>query len=134
MRWISILAGITASILAYLYPVDSQIARSFASAAASVAATLLGFLVAALSILTAVLNRRLVINMRKTGHYDGLVFELLHASVAYLATLVVSMITLIIRDVYICWTNIAVVGLLTYATFIFISAGRKFSLVVRFLQ
>jgi hypothetical protein len=134
MRWLSLIAAVAAGALAYQFPPDIQVLRSFASAAASVAATLLGFLVAALSILTAVLNRRLIINLRKTGHYDDLVVELLHASIAFLAALVVSMLALFVRDTYVCWTGVAVAALLTYATCIFISAGRKFALVVRFLQ
>lgn len=38
----------------------------------SLSATLLGFLIAALSILSALVSRRLVMNMQKTGHYEQL--------------------------------------------------------------
>ena len=52
---------------------------------------MLGFLIAALSILTAMLNVKLLTNMRKTGHYETLIDRLIFSSMAFLVTMLVSL-------------------------------------------
>lgn len=96
------------------------------STVASVSATLLGFLIAALAILSALVNRRLVMNMQRTGHYQQLTEELFISAAAYLLVLVVSMAAfLVIGDVFRFAIILTTAGL-TFATLELLAAGMKF--------
>lgn len=67
-------------IFAALGEPDSRVASGIL---AQIAATMLGFLIAALSILASISGTRLVKNMQKTGHYRKLLRCFLINSVAY---------------------------------------------------
>lgn len=134
MRWISAIVAVAVGAAAYRYAPDPTITRGFLSAVAGIAATLLGFIVAALSILTAVLNRRLIINLRKTGHYDDLVSELFHAAVAFLVAMISALVSMLIPDAFLPVMIGIVASCSSYALAIFSIAGKKFGLVIKFLQ
>jgi hypothetical protein len=57
---------------------------------AGVAGTLLGFVITSVSLLTAVMNRTLIENMRKTGHFQRLTREAFATCIVLLATTVVN--------------------------------------------
>lgn len=57
--------------------------RTLLGIAAQVAVTMLGFVMAALAILSTVAGTRLVRNMQKTGHYEHLLQRMLGSVVAF---------------------------------------------------
>lgn len=65
---------------------------------AGVSGTLLGFLITAVALLTAVMDRRLVANMRKTGHYQRLVSETFATCIGLFATTVLCIVALLFTD------------------------------------
>jgi hypothetical protein len=129
------IAALLCPIVLYFYTDISSAdnMRSIASTFAAVSGTLLGFIIAALSILTAMINRRLVSNLRKTGHYDQLLHDFFITAGGYLATMTVSLVTLFLND------SIAMYGLylssfvMVWATLCFVVTGRKFALMLKYL-
>lgn len=69
---------------------------AISSAIAGAAGTLLGFLLTAVALLTAVMDRALVANMRKTGHYQRLVHESFLTCGWMLAALVMSVMNMLL--------------------------------------
>jgi hypothetical protein len=63
---------------------------AMASTFAAVAGTLLGFVVAALSILASLMDRTLVANLRKTGHFSTLLHELYQVAAAFVIVVTIS--------------------------------------------
>lgn len=110
------------------YSVDAL--HNAASAFAGVTATMLGFMIAALSILTAVANQKLLRNMQRTGHYKKLLHELYHASAAYAAGMVASLTSIFLSVPYLSWSMTATIFAVTYSTAMIISVGHKFWVVL----
>ena len=103
------------------------IAQTLASATGS----LLGFLITAVSIVTAMMERPLLENMRKTGHFQRLMEETFAACVTLLAATVASIATLF-------QTGTSLESFITVAIFLsvlsleyVIEAGRRFLNVIR---
>lgn len=101
---------------------------------AGVGGTLLGFMIAGLSILTAVIDRRAVVNLRKTGHYDVLLHEVYWTSAWYLVATVVSLLSLFFVGEWLVYGISVATFAMVLATMLFISVGRKFALVMKTLQ
>jgi len=134
MRLFSFILAISLAYLAYRFAPDARVDHAFTTAIAGVSATLLGFLIAALSILTAVLNRRLIINLRKTGHYDNLIHDLIHASLMFLVSLVFALMSMFVPDKFTTYAISLQVGIFSYAVATFLLAGKKFVMVIRVLE
>jgi len=134
MNWVKAIIVLCAGYLAWSYMPETEHMRTFFGVIAGVSATLLGFIIAALSILTAVLGRRFISNLKKTGHYDTLIDELLRAAFAFLASLIVSLVSILVNNFYVCYAFVTVVVVTTLAIVLFVSSGRKFYLVIRYLS
>ncbi len=96
----------------------------------SISGVLLGFLIAALSILATIGDRQLVANMRKTGHLELLLREVFFASIAFLITLVLSLICLFLPLPYVVHVGALVVAVFVFSTGALIVAGHKFYIVL----
>nr|WP_288120062.1 hypothetical protein [Thiomonas sp.] len=103
------------------------------SAVASVSATLLGFLAAALAILASIDQSHLVGMMKKTGHYRDLLHTVMWAAIAFFLALALSMVVvagwshpLWLRDVLLATTVAALASL--------VDVGRKFWLTLANLR
>jgi drug/metabolite transporter (DMT)-like permease len=107
--------------------------RSIAEMYVAVASTMLGFMVAALAILTAVVDRRLVINLRKTGHYQRLLREIYCACVGFLCTLVMALLCLFIQGGSLHASIAIASSALAVALVLLVSSGRKFARVMEYL-
>lgn len=135
--WISV---ISLSVIVYfavfrhLTAWKAEDMRSVAGTFASIAGTLLGFVIAALSILVAVVNRSLVVRLKKTGHYDSLLSELYYTAGLLLLTTVSSMITIFLQSGWMIHWMAASTAFMTAAVMCFVESGRKFSLVMRYLK
>lgn len=96
----------------------------------SISGVLLGFLIAALSILTTIGDRQLIANLSKTGHLPVLLREMFFASNAFLVTLSLSLMCLFLPLPYAAHLGAFVVGIFAFSTGILVSAGRKFYIVL----
>lgn len=94
------LLRVAASLLAswalwhYGLPMEPADLKGIAGVLAGVSGTLLGFLITAVALLTSVMDRTLVANMRMTGHYQRLVRETFYACIMLLCMLVASIVSL----------------------------------------
>lgn len=107
--------------------------HEIASAFAAVAGTLLGFAIAALSILTAVVDRRLVVNLRKTGHYSRLLSELYYSATGFLVALLAALVCLFLSGLPLHVGVATMTAAMVFATALLVSAGRKFAMVMEHL-
>lgn len=104
-----------------------------AAACAGIAATLLGFLIAALAILTALLDKQLLINLRKTGHLHRMLRETAFAAAAFLTILLLSLVALfapaqLIKEIVALSAAACVI-----AAALLLSAGIKLYLIISLL-
>lgn len=107
--------------------------RSVAEALGTIAGTLLGFLLTAVSILTAVLERPLVATMRKTGHFE-LLMQGTYATCAVLFALTfLSILCLFMDGTTLVYTFDAVVGFAVLGTAYCLETGWRFALTISFL-
>lgn len=104
--------------------------KEIGSVFASVSGTLLGFLIAALSILATVLDRTLLQNMRKSGHLEVLMNELHNAGIAFLIVLLLAF-GILFSDGD-SQKNVAIVagGAMSAALTLLARAGNKFIMVM----
>ena len=132
-EWIKLIIAGCVAILAGGYGTGDHSIETLISAApayTSVAGTLLGFLIAAVAILTAVVNRRLIQNMVKTGHYRVLLHEMYGTSVALLASTGAGLIAILAPDTWVVNSMWVCVSTLTFGLLLLASAGRKFYIVM----
>lgn len=107
-----------------------DVARALLPVVAGVSATLLGFLVTALSILMTLSGQRLIENMRRTGHLRRMVRNFFSAGVAFLITLIFSLISMMIKDDMSHYGGVAAAGLLFLSLHFFIIGGYNFYQIV----
>lgn len=108
--------------------------REFFSVSAATCGVLLGFLIAALAILTAVLDKQLIANMRKTGHYDGLVSRVKNVCGTLLFCVALSLVCQLFPGDARPAAAVALVFFETYSLAYVLSIGREFSSVIRHLK
>lgn len=130
--WISVaaLGGGMAGAWMVVPDLKSEEARTVAGTYAQVAGTMLGFLIAALAILTAMINDRLLSNMRKTGHYNTLIKELFFACLAFLGAMLVSLAALILSGTLMHALLAASTGFMAFSVVWLFAAGQKFYAVM----
>ena len=80
-------------VFAGMLPADLRTAYGVVS---QISATMLGFVLAALAILSTVANTRLLRNMQKTGHYAYLLRRMLGVTVAFGVVMICSLVSLFI--------------------------------------
>lgn len=130
--------GLSASVAVWywaLYPVlgDAAERLALAGSIASIGATMLGFMLAALAVLASINDTHLVKMMKKTGHYDDLLSTLLTGCVLFLLCAVAGylvMFGLIPNAVFMSGT----IGLHASALISMLEIGWKFNLVLRNLR
>lgn len=107
---------------------------AISAAVAGAAGTLLGFLLTAVALLTAVMDRALVANMRKTGHYQRLVRESFVTCGWMLATLVMSVVNMLLAGQPLFVAFCLTIFLSTFSTLQLIEAGVRFTRVFVILK
>lgn len=103
--------------------------RQIASTAAQIAATMMGFLLAALAILASIANMRLLKNMQRTGHFQVLLGRMIITAVYFFVELVFCMTALVIPDLVPYPVPIGA-GLLIASCYALSDATVKFSVVL----
>lgn len=135
MPWIRALVSIAAAVIVYLkggnLPVET--AHDLYVLVATLSGTLLGFVLASLSILMAVPDKRLISKMRGSGHYQQLTRELFFTSVNMFVSIVVAICCLFISSAYATLLLSAVIFCFTLSLLFFASVGCKFYLVMEFI-
>ncbi|HDS1797561.1 TPA: hypothetical protein QEM76_000195 [Pseudomonas putida] len=134
-QWKTLLPrGLGAALVAYSFyrwpGVDTAQLYSASGVIAGVCATLLGFLVTAVAIVTALVDKTLIANMRKTGHYRVLMRDTFLTCAMLLLTLGISCAALVTAA---SWMNIvgtAIAFLLALSLLYAYESGRRFALVV----
>ena len=135
MPWIKVLVSIGMAVLVLLYggKIDAQTAQSIYNLVATLAATLLGFVFTALSILVAVPDKRLVSSIKKSGHYSQLTRELFLTSVGMFLSLVTAVVMMFGPDECIVYVLALLIGVFTISLALFASSGHKFYLVLDYI-
>ncbi|SFF36678.1 hypothetical protein SAMN05216563_12910 [Phytobacter palmae] len=94
------------------------------------AGTLLGFLITSMSLITALMDKKLVINMIKTGHYKCLISDTILTCTFLLALIVSCVVCLISQASMIIYTFHVIIFFLCISILYLIEAGKRFSIVV----
>lgn len=104
--------------------------RSAVGIASQISATMLGFLIAALSILASISGHRLLRNMQKTGHYRVLLRRLFWNSGAYGLAMVLAFLAVLLNGEWFKPMSLMALTSFTYATLFLIDIGWRFWLVL----
>ena len=133
MPKISPLAGVVAGLVAFLFipesVQDSQL-YSVANALIAIGATSLGFMVTALSIFAALINRDLFQKLIATGYFRELTLEMFMTAAAFLAITIIALASLFLSGAPLHHTIAVSIGVFTLAIFLLCSAGYKFYVVL----
>ena len=112
---------------------DPAAVLGFAGTVASVASTMLGFMLAALAVIASISNTALVERMRKTGHYDDLLATIFFGCGLFLAVVLCGFALLFGAPAGPVFLAV-VLGLHAGALVSLIDIGRKFRLVLTNLR
>jgi hypothetical protein len=123
ITWLAYRSGTIAA-----FTVDYK--RSTAGSIASIAATMLGFLIAALAILASIAGQRLVRNMQRTGHYTKLLKLFFWSATAYLVTLIVATSALVLPPATVPALFIATCSTFVFSGLMLFDIGYRFWLVL----
>lgn len=107
--------------------------RSACNSLGSVAGTLLGFLVAALSILATSSNRKFMGNLIKVGLYSRLTNETVATCILLLASVFTSMVSQFLDSQNLQWWACSLAFLFSLALMYVWEAGKRFVAVIRYL-
>lgn len=136
VQWKTLLyrSGISALVvLLFWLKSDSVKAETLVNASGVItglAGTLLGFLITSMSLITALMDKKLVVNMLKTGHYRRLIADTILTCAFLLSLIVVCLICLISQAYMIKCAFYAIIFFLSISILYLIEAGRRFSMVV----
>ena len=130
--WLALLSGWLA--YEYLFSMDEDKILGVVGVFATVSVTLMGFSMTALAILTALTNRRLLVNMAKTGHARRLYQGLFGATTWFLFSLIVSLVGLFWRGDPLIWVTILLISIFSFALAKFVYAGVRFYIVLMALE
>lgn len=135
MRWFDLISLIVgASLIWFAISGHDDAVKTLVPVIAGVAATMLGFLVTALSILMTLSSHRLIENMRRTGHLKRMVRGFFNSGLGFLGALIVSLISLMLTKSELDWIGILSMECLFFALYFFIIGGRSFYLVIEHLS
>lgn len=109
--------------------IDTTDLRQISSTAAQIAATMMGFLLAALAILASIANMRLLRNMQRTGHFQVLLGRMIITAVYFFIALVFYMTVLVIPALVPHPIPVGA-GLLIASCYALTDATLKFSIVL----
>lgn len=132
IRWVPLLIKLAlsaaATVLYYKYgsQPDAIKMASIAATVANIAGVLLGFLLTAMTLITAVMDRGLVSRMRETGHYQRLIHETYHSCAALLFVVVAGVVCLFVGEASLKYVFLLLVFLSIFSTLLVIEAGGRF--------
>ena len=101
---------------------------------AGVSGTLLGFLITSMALITAIMDRTLIANMRRTGHYQRLIADTFTTCAVLLGTVVFCITSLFFSNPIHVWVFAASLFFLALSVLYVIEAGRRFSNIISTLS
>ncbi|AXQ23607.1 hypothetical protein BEN71_16710 [Acinetobacter wuhouensis] len=132
-KLIPFIVSLICAVLFWIYGADyltllkeSNGPYEFIKMLAGIAGTLLGFLIGAVSLLTAVMDRTLIQNMRSNGQYGVLVSITFRACLSLLILLVACFLTFLINVLYLKFLFTCIIFLSVYSGLLVVSIGSKF--------
>lgn len=136
-NWLSLLFATVVTLYCWqLSPfngLEADDLRSASSTVAQIAATMLGFMIAALSILATITNTVLVQNMQKTGHFLFLLRRMYFAAISYGLTMLVALMGVIANEIPV-WAILTVIFLVSLSTALLVDFGYRFWMVLTHLR
>ncbi|MDM1272637.1 hypothetical protein ABEF79_06905 [Acinetobacter sp. ANC 7454] len=96
---------------------------------AGISGTILGFLLTAVAMLTAVMDRKLVENMVKTGHYRVFIVDCFINSFLFLVVIVLGLASLFFTNPYLSYLLYSILFFTFSAVFMLIEQGRRFLII-----
>lgn len=108
--------------------------HSVAGVIAGVSGTLLGFLITSMALITAIMDRTLIANMRRTGHYQRLIADTFTTCAVLLGTVVFCIMSLFFSNPVYTWVFAAALFFLALSVLYVIEAGRRFSNIISTLS
>ena len=94
-----------------------------------ISGTILGFLLTAVAMLTAVMDRTLVENMRKTGHYRVFIIDCFVNIFLFLIVISLGIICLFFTNPYLSYILYGILFFTSTAIIMLIEQGRRFILI-----
>lgn len=94
------------------------------------AGTLLGFLITSMSLITALMDKTLIKNMIKTGHYKRLVSDAIITCISLLILIIFCLICAILNDAYAIKAFYPVIFLISLSISYLIETGKRFASVI----
>lgn len=125
-----ILALAVAWLFYYKSSMDADRVRAACSVIASVSVTLLGFLITAVAIVTALAQETLMLNMKKTGHYVTMINGVFFTCFLLLITLIASIVTLTLTDGLVLKGGAVVTFSVSLSLVYTLTSGYRFSNVI----
>lgn len=107
---------------------------SLANTLATVSGVLFGFLLTAIAMMVSLPERRLVTNMRLTGHYKVLMKGTLRACGVHFSALAISLLAVFSEGWFLEWAVSAALSVEVFAILRTAQAGRRFWLVLEALE
>lgn len=95
----------------------------------SISGTILGFLLTAIAMLTAVMDRKLVENMRKTGHYRVFIVDCFINCFLLLWAMIFGIVTLFTINPYLSYIFYTMIFFSISAILLLITQGHRFLLI-----
>lgn len=96
---------------------------------AGISGTILGFLLTAVAMLTAVMDRKLIENMRKTGHYTVFIVDCFINSFLFLIVIVLGFGSLFFTNPFLSYILYCIIFFTLTAIFMLIEQGRRFLII-----
>lgn len=111
---------------------DFEIAKLYEinNIAINLAGVLLGFLITAIAIITAIMDRTLIDNMRKTGHFHNLMSDSFTTCSFLLCVIIVGFINLFIANAAMTYGMGLLLYFLVFSFLNIIKLGKNFSNVI----
>jgi hypothetical protein len=107
---------------------------NLANTLATVSGVLFGFLLTAIAMMISLPDRRLIANMRLTGHYRVLMKGTLRACGAHFAALAISLLAAFSEGRFLEWAVMLALSVEVFAILRTAQAGRRFWLVLEALE
>lgn len=109
-------------------------ARLTATTMVALSGTLIGFMMAALSMLVSAADRPFLQNLRRSGHFKNLIKEILTTALLWLAVVVVALAGHFVVGEYQRYVVAIATALLALSFVHFLIVGRKFKMVIEILS
>ncbi|MFP1683372.1 hypothetical protein ACLD0W_12740 [Alloalcanivorax sp. C16-1] len=104
--------------------------HAVATAMVGASGTMLGFLITAVSIVAALMDRTLIRNLKKTGHFDQLIQDTFITCAALLFALILGLVSLFLDGCVLGYTAMGLFFFICFGIIYLWEAGRRFKNII----